>query len=85
MLTLRAHLIHIFTSRDYVNKETGEVTKGKSKLQLLAKIPLKNGEYKSQLIDLSIPMEKLELYKYKITQVVDVEVGFIGDAKFYGI
>ncbi|MDD2383136.1 MAG: hypothetical protein PHN18_03005 [Sulfurospirillaceae bacterium] len=85
MLTLKANLINIFMGSDYIDKQTGEVTKGKPKLQLLAKIPLKNGEYKSQLIDLSIPIEKLALYKDKVTEIVEVEVGLIGDAKFYGI
>ncbi len=85
MLTLKANLINIFIGSDYIDKQTGEVTKGKPKLQLMIKIPLKNGASKNQLIDLSIPMEKLSLYQDKINEEVFVEVGLIGDAKFYGI
>ncbi len=85
MLTLRGTLLNIFTSSDYINKETQEVTKGKTKLQLLVKVPLKNGGYKNSLYDLTIPTEKLAKYSNSINKEVDVEVGVIGDAKFYGI
>lgn len=85
MLTLKAHLLNIFTGNDFTNQQTGEVAKGKTKLQLLASVPLKNGGFKNQLIDLTIPEEKLPLYQEKINCDVEVVVGLIGDAKFYGI
>ncbi len=85
MLTLKAHLLNIFTGNDFTNQQTVETIKGKTKLQLLARVPLKNGEYKNQLIDISLPIEKLCLYEDKINCDVEVEVGLIGDAKFYGI
>lgn len=85
MLTLKAHLLNIFTGNDFTNQQTGEVAKGKTKLQLLASVPLKNGGFKNQLIDLTIPEEKLPLYQEKINSDVEVVVGLIGDAKFYGI
>ena len=50
MLTLKANLINIFMGSDYVDKQTGEVTKGKPKLQLLAKIPLKNVKRSAELV-----------------------------------
>lgn len=85
MLTLRGTLLNIFQSSDYVNKETNEVTKGKSKLQLLVKVPLKNGGYKNTLHDLTIPSDKVAKYTNNINKEVDVEVSFMGDCKFYGI
>ncbi len=85
MLTLRGALLNIFTSSDYTNKETNEVTKGKTKLQLLVKVPLKNGGYKNTLYDLTIPSDKLAKYTNNINKEVDVEVGVIGEHKFYGI
>lgn len=85
MLTLRGTLLNIFTSGDYTNKETNEVTKGKTKLQLLVKVPLKNGGYKNTLYDLTIPSDKLAKYTNNINKEVDVEVGVIGEHKFYGI
>ena len=45
-LTLKGTLLNIFTSNDYV-KDSGEVVKGKTKLQLLIKVLLKNGGMKN--------------------------------------
>ena len=81
----KAKLLHIFTSADYTNKETQEVTLGKVKLQLLEVITLRNGEIKNELVDISIPKEKLSLYKDKIGSTVEVEVGVIGKCSYYGI
>ena len=44
-----------------------------------------NGGHKNQLIDLTIPVEKLPLYEDKINMDVEVEVALMGEAKFYGI
>lgn len=85
MLTLRGTLLNIFTSSDYTNKETNEVTKGKTKLQLLVKVLLKNGGYKNTLYDLTIPSDKLAKYTNNINKEVDIEVSVIGEHKFYGI
>ncbi len=86
MLTLKARLLNIFTGNDFTNQQTGETIKGKTKLQLLATVPLKNGEYKNQLIDLAIPSGKVVLYEAKINEDVEVEVGVLGnDVRFYGI
>lgn len=86
MLTLKARLLNIFTGNNFTNQQTGETIKGKTKLQLLATVPLKNGEYKNQLIDLSIPSEKVAMYENKINEDVEVEVGVLGnDVRFYGI
>lgn len=85
MLQLKAHLLHVFTSNDFVNRETGEVVKGKHKLQLLVKEPLKNGGYQNKLYDISIPKEKLSQYKGKENSEVIVDVAIIGKVTFYGI
>ncbi|WP_281951298.1 hypothetical protein [Nitrosophilus kaiyonis] len=85
MLILKGHLLHIFTQADYVNKETGEVVKGKTKLQLLVKKPMRNGGYKNELLDISIPKEKIIKYKGKENSDVEVEVATIGKCQFYGI
>jgi hypothetical protein len=85
MFIIKAKLLHIFTSADYTNKETGETVQGKVKLQLLVQTPLKNGEIRNELIDISIPKEKYSLYKDKANTTVEVEVGLIGKCSFYGI
>ncbi len=87
MLFIKAKLLHIFTSADYTDKETGETTPGKVKLQLLAQTTLKNGQIQNRLLDVSIPNENYDLYKNKVGSVVEVPVGMISKSKvtFYGI
>jgi hypothetical protein len=85
MLTIKAKLLHVFKSADYLNRETSEVTLGKNKLQLLMEIPLRNGGFKNELLDISIPPEKVSLYKGKEGEDVEVEVAIIGKATYYGI
>ena len=48
-------------------------------------IPLRNGGFKNELLDISIPPEKVSLYKDKEGEDVEVEVALIGKATFYGI
>jgi len=83
MLTLKGTLLNIFTNSDFT-KEDGTVVPGKTKLQLLVKMPMRNGQSKNELHDLSIPKEKVELYRQKIGKEVDVEVAIVGKAIFYG-
>ena len=84
MLTLKGILLNIFTNSDFT-KEDGTIVPGKTKLQLLVKMPMRNGQSKNELYDLSIPNEKIELYQQKIGKEVDVEVAIVGKAIFYGI
>jgi len=84
MLKLTGTLLNIFKSNDFT-KEDGTVVPGKTKLQLLVKMPMKNGQIKNELYDLSIPVEKLEPYKQKVGKEVEVEVALIGKAVFYGV
>ncbi|MDP2076513.1 MAG: hypothetical protein Q8J85_00570 [Sulfuricurvum sp.] len=85
MIKISATLLNVYTSNDFTNKETGEIIKGKNKLQLLLETPLKNGGSRKELMDLSIPFEKVKLYKGKENEVVEVDVATIGKAIFYGI
>ena len=86
MLILKAKLLNIYKSNDFVNRETNEKTLGKIKLQLLSTKKMKDGSDKQELLDISIPSEKLELYKNKIGQEVSVEVGLIAKQyTFYGL
>ena len=84
MLKLTGTLLNIFKTNDFT-KEDGTVVPGKIKLQLLIKMPMKNGETKNELHDLSIPKEKLEPYQQKIGKEVEVEVAIVGKAIFYGV
>ncbi len=86
MLILKAKLLNIYKSNDYTDKESGETTLGKVKLQLLSIKKMKDGSDKQELIDISIPAEKLNLYKDKVGQVVSVDVGLIARSyTLYGL
>ena len=87
MLILKGKLLHIFKSADCTDKETGEVTQGKVKLQLLVQTTLRNGELKNELIDISIPKDDYEKYKSKIGSTVEVPIGIIAKGKitYYGV
>lgn len=84
MIIIKAKLIGLFISPDF-KKEDGSVVKGKPKLQVTEEVILKNGERKTQLLDISIPEDKVRLYKDKIGSTVEVEVGVIGKCSYYGI
>ena len=85
MLTLKAHLLNIFTTSEF-KKADGTIVPPKSKLQLLIKESMKNGQSKNRLIDLSIPNSNLEEYRSLIGKEVSVDVGIYGkDYGFYGI
>ena len=85
MLTIKAQLLGLYRSNDYTNKETGEVQLGKTKLQLLTLQTMKDGSTKQELLDISIPPEKVPRYKDKVGQEVSVDVGAIGKVIYYGI
>ena len=86
MLVLKAKLLNIYKSNDYTDKESGKTTLGKVKLQLLSTKKMKDGSTKQELLDISIPAEKLEQYKNKAGQEVSIEVGLIAKQyTFYGL
>lgn len=85
MIKISAMLLNVYIGNDFTDKETGQIIKGKNKLQLLLETPLKNGGSRKELMDLSIPSEKVKLYKGKENEVVEVDVATVGKAIFYGI
>jgi hypothetical protein len=85
MIKLSGTLLNVYTSNDFTNKETGEVVRGKNKLQLLLETPLKNGGSRKELIDISIPSSKVALYQGQENSPVEVDVAIVGKAIFYGI
>lgn len=85
MLILKAKLLNIYKSSDFTNKDTGEVTQGKNKLQLLVVKHVQNGNYKNELLDISIPEDKVSEYIGKENEEVEVEVAYFGKVSFYGI
>ena len=86
MLILKAELMGIYRSNDFIDKNTGVTTIGKTKLQLLSKQVMKDSSIKITLLDVSIPEAKVHSFtKDRIGKIVEVDVGVIGDVKYYGV
>ena len=86
MLVLKAELMGIYKSNDFTDKNTGVTTTGKTKLQLLSKQVMKDSSIKITLLDVSIPEVKVHSFtKDRIGKIVEVDVGVIGDVKYYGV
>lgn len=62
-----------------VDPETGELTKGKDKVQILGEIPVSDGSTKYDLITLSVP-EGVD-FKPLMKKVVRVPLGFFAPSK----
>ena len=85
MLKMTAKLIGIYKANDFKDKNSGEVTTGKTKLQLQTTRTMQDGSSKVELLDISIPHEKVDQYKNKVGSMVEVQVGVIGKVNYYGI
>ena len=85
MLVLKAKLIGIFKANDFTDRDTGKTTVGKTKLQLQTTRTMQDSSEKVELLDISIPDDKVALYKNKVGQNVDVSIGVIGKVNYYGI
>lgn len=85
MLKMKAFLSNIYKTDDFTDKNTGAITKGRNKLQLLVEKPLKNGGIKKELIDLSIPEDKLTKYLGMEGKQIEVDVSYFGQCTFFGI
>lgn len=85
MLVLKSKLIGIFKSNDYTDRDTGKTTIGKTKLQLQTTRTMQDESQKVEVLDVSIPDDKVSQYKSKVGQSVEVSVGIIGKVTYYGI
>jgi len=86
MIQIKSVLNGIYKANDFVNKNTSEVTKGKNYLQLLFVKKMRDGSEKQEILNITVPFEKLHLYKDKIGKEIVVDVGIISkDYIFYGI
>ena len=54
MLTLQGQVVNVFQTPEGVNKETGETYGGLWKVQVMAENILKNGQKRTELVDLTV-------------------------------
>jgi len=86
-LSLNLKIENFFKAKDFKNKDNGEVTPSKWKIQVFDNIETENGE-QMQLINISIPDEKYYELKDSIGKTVTLPVKtFInkGRVGYYGI
>ncbi len=85
MLKINGILLNIIDKSKYKNKDGLEIdTKGK--VQVLVENKRANGSIVKELHTISIPDEKIPLYKDKVNKEVEVPVGIISEKySFYGV
>ncbi|WP_426991920.1 hypothetical protein [Methylomonas sp. CM2] len=75
MITLQGQVLNIFKSDDYKNARTGEVTVGRSRVQILGENHLENGDVQMQIFELSLPEKfQSEMNEY-VGHVVKFGIG----------
>ncbi len=85
MFKVSGILINLIDKSEFKNEE-GLVVPTKGKLQILVDTRKANGSITKTLHTISIPDEKLLMYKDKINKIVEVEVGIISKQfSFYGV
>lgn len=87
MLTLKGILLNIIDKSEYKKDGESLATTVKAKLQILVESKRANGTLVKDLQTISIPDEKIVLYKDKLGKEVSIEVGILSKEKvnFYGV
>lgn len=70
---IEGQLLSVYKNNDYKDKETGAITQGKHKLQLLIESELQNGSVKNDMQDITIPDEKVKEFENQIGQRVQIK------------
>jgi len=86
-LIAKVKIENIFKSKDYTDKKSGEVIKGKWKIQTFDKIETDEG-VQMKLVDISIPDKLAEQLKEKVGQIVSIPVAVYNNNNkvgFYGL
>lgn len=78
---IEGQLLSIYKSNDFKDKETGDVTQGKHKLQLLVESELQNGSVKNDMQDISIPDTRVKEYETQIGQKVQVKCDVVSKSQ----
>ena len=74
-------LAAIYKTPDFKDKETGEVSEGKNKLQLLVESELSNGAVKQEMQDISIPISHLKEYESQVGKKVQVACQYVSKSQ----
>lgn len=72
-IIIEGMLMSIYRNNDFKDKESGEVTQGKQKLQILVENTLENGSIKHEMQDISIPDNRVKEYEAQVGKKVQVK------------
>ncbi|UFS62992.1 hypothetical protein LOH54_02435 [Sulfurimonas sp. HSL-3221] len=67
----------VYKAPDYYDKDSGETTPGKYKLQLLVESELMNGQVKQEMKDISIPDDRVKEFEGQIGKPVQLKCDFV--------
>lgn len=70
---IEGQLLSIYKGTDFKDKETGTVSEGKHKLQLLIKNELENGSVRNDMQEISVPDHRVEEFESLIGEHVQVK------------
>jgi len=70
---IEGQLLSVYKNNDYKDKETGNITQGKHKLQLLIESELQNGSVRHDMQDITIPDSLVDNYTDQIGQRVQIK------------
>jgi len=86
-LFLELEVQNIYKSKDFTDKKSGEVTKGKWKIQTFDKIESEDGK-QLKMYDISLPDDKVDEYKQSLGKTIKLPVSTYvsnGRVGFYSI
>jgi len=86
-IVISGKLENVYKSKDFTDKDSGEVTKGKYQLQFMERVESEEG---AQLVvhKISIPQDKAKQYQGKVGENVQVPVKSFaqkGNVIYYGV
>ncbi len=79
MFTLTGQVVHVFEQPGRIDKETGEVGKSSTKVQIMGNMPVKNGEQRLDMITLTV--EDRKTYEELKKKTVRLPLGFFAPSK----
>jgi len=79
MFQVTGQVLHVFQDADRTDTATGEVQKGKPKVQILGDVPLANGETKRDMVTLSV--ERKADYESLVGTTISVPLGMFSPGK----
>lgn len=73
MFSVTGRVLHLFAAPGRIDKTSGEVDDDKPKVQILGRIPQRNGEYKFDLI--SLTCHDLSLFENLVGRDISIAIG----------